>query len=115
MVMSVTPEGGLLWLKSEYHLSEVEYERIRVMHEGYLPGCQERCLEIARVHRELAALIQRNKAVTPEVKAKLEESARLRARCGELMLAHFYEVAAAMPTGAASRYLEWVTRATLMD
>ena len=32
-----------------------------------------------------------------------------------MMLAHFYEVAAAMPPPAAKRYLEWVTRETLMD
>jgi len=115
MAMSATPEGGLLWLKSEFHLGDAEYERIRTLHEGYLPGCQERCGEIARANREFFALIQKNKSITPEVKAKLEEAARLRARCKELMLAHFYEVAAAMPPGAAGRYLEWVTRETLMD
>lgn len=115
MVMPATPEGGLLWLKSEFHLGEAEYERIRTLHEGYLPGCQERCLEIARVNQDFFALIQKNKSITPEVKARLEEAARLRARCKELMLAHFYEVAAAMPPGAAGRYLEWVTRETLMD
>lgn len=49
MIMPATPEGGLLWLKTEYHLSDAEYERIRDMHEGYLPGCEERCREIARV------------------------------------------------------------------
>lgn len=71
------------------------------MHEAYLPGCQERCREIARTNREFAALIQQNKSVTPEVKAKLEQSAGLRAHCSEMMLTHFYEVAAAMPPKAA--------------
>ena len=115
MVMSATPEGGLLWLKSEYHLSDAEYERISAMHESYLPGCMERCKEIARVRTEFFTLIKQSKSVTPELKARLDESARLRARCSELMLAHFYEVAAAMPPEAATRYLEWVTRETLMD
>lgn len=115
MAMPATAEDGLLWLKTEFHLSEAEYERIRSLHEAYLPGCQQRCLEIARVRKELFVLIQKNRTVTPEVKAKLEESAALRARCGELMLAHFYDVAATMPPQAASRYLEWVTRETLMN
>mgnify|MGYP001217499892 FL=1 len=115
MLMSATPEGGLLWLKTEFHLSDAEYERISAMHESYLPGCMERCKEIARVRTEFFALIKNSKSVTPDLKAKLDESARLRARCSELMLAHFYEVAAAMPPEAATRYLEWVTRETLMD
>ena len=115
MLMSATPEGGLLWLKTEFHLSDAEYERIRDMHESYLPGCMERCKEIAQARTQIFALINQGKSVTPELKARLEESARLRARCSELMLAHFYEVAAAMPPEAATRYLEWVTRETLMD
>ncbi len=115
MVMRATPEGGLLWLKTEYRLSDADYERIHTLHEGYLPGCQERCAEIARVRKELFSLIQQSKTITPVIKFKLDESARLRSRCHELMLAHFYEVAAAMPPGAASRYIEWVTRETLMD
>ena len=114
-VMHATPEGGLLWLKSEYHLSESDYERIRVLHDAYLPGCQERCGEIVRVREDLFSLIQQNKTIIPAIKSKLDESARLRSRCHELMLAHFYEVAAAMPPGAARRYIEWVTRETLMD
>ena len=115
MLMSATPEGGLLWLKTEFHLSDAEYERISAMHENYLPGCMERCKEIARVRTEFFTLIKQSKSVTPELKARLDESARLRARCSELMLSHFYEVAAAMPPEAATRYLEWVTRETLMD
>jgi hypothetical protein len=115
MAMPPTAEDGLLWLKTEFHLSEADYERIRELHEGYLPGCAERCQEIARVRGEMLGLITKSKAVTPEIKSKLDEAARLRARCSEMMLAHFYQVAAAMPPAAASRYLEWVTRETLMD
>lgn len=115
MVMPATAEDGLTWLKTEFHLGEAEYKRIKGLHEGYLPGCRERCMEIGRVHKELVALIQQGRAITQEIKAKLDESAKLRAHCHEMMLAHFYEVAAAMPSDAAKRYLEWVTRETLMD
>ena len=115
MAMSATAKDGLLWLKSEFHLSDADYTRISNLHEAYLPGCMERCREIARVRRELSALIQENKNVTPELRTKLEESAHLRAECGAMMLAHFYQVAAAMPPPAAKHYLEWVTRETLMD
>lgn len=115
MAMPATSKDGLLWLKSEFRLSDADYDRISNLHDAYLPGCMERCREIARVRRELFALIQENKNVTPELKAKLEESAHQRAECSAMMLAHFYEVAAAMPPPAAKRYLEWVTRETLMD
>jgi hypothetical protein len=115
MAMPATAQDGLRWLKTEFQLSGSDYERIRLLHEGYRPGCEERCREIARVREELFALIRQNNAVTPEIKARLDESARLRTRCKEMMLVHFYEVAAAMPAPAASRYLEWVTRETLLD
>lgn len=115
MIMPATAEGGLLWLKSEYKLSDADYDRISNLHDAYLPGCMERCRKIAKVHGELFALIQQNKNVTPELEAKLGESAQLRSECSAAMLSHFYEVAAAMPPPAAKRYLEWVTRETLMD
>ncbi len=115
MAMPATARDGLLWLKSEFKISDADYERISNLHDAYLPGCMERCREIARVHRELFALIQENKNVTPELKAKLEQSAHQRAECSAMMLAHFYEVAASMPPPAAKRYLEWVTSQTLMD
>jgi hypothetical protein len=115
MAMPATAEDGLLWLKSEFHLSDPDYERVRLLHEEYLPGCAERCREIAGIHEQLLGLIRGNKEVTPEIRAKFDEAARLRVRCSEMMLAHFYQVAAAMPPAAASRYLEWVTRETLMD
>ena len=115
MAMPATAKDGLLWLKSEFKLSAADYDRIANLHDAYLPGCMERCREIARVRRELFALIQENKNVTPELKAKLEESAQQRAECSAMMLTHFYEVAAAMPGPAAKRYLEWVTSETLMD
>ena len=115
MVMPAAGRDGLLWLKSEFRLTDADYDRISNLHEAYLPGCMERCREIARVRRELFALIQNSKNLTPELKAKFEESAHLRAECSGMMLAHFYEVAAAMPPAPAQRYLEWVTRETLMD
>ena len=115
MAMPATAKDGLLWLKSEFKLSDADYDRISNLHDAYLPGCMERCREIARVRRELFALIQENTTVTPELKAKLEESGHQRAECSAMMLAHFYEVAAAMPPPAAKRYLEWVTSQTLMD
>ena len=115
MAMPATARDGLLWLKSEFKISDADYERISNLHDAYLPGCMERCREIARVRRELFALIQENKNVTPALKAKLEQSAHQRAECSAMMLAHFYEVAASMPPPAAKRYLEWVTSQTLMD
>lgn len=113
-IADVTGEG-LAWLKAEFHLNDDEYRQISALHQAYLPGCMERCRKIGILRDELSALIRDNRTVTPALKAKLEESAQVRAECHASMLAHFYEVAAVMPAAAAKRYLEWVARETLID
>src|SRR5262249_54093404 len=36
-------EPELAWLKSEFHLSTAEFQKVAEMHEAYLAGCAERC------------------------------------------------------------------------
>jgi RNA polymerase sigma factor (sigma-70 family) len=47
-VRQLAPNGDdLAWLRDEFHLSKAEMQRIRPLHEGYLPKCRENCARIA--------------------------------------------------------------------
>ena len=103
----------LAWLKSEFHLSDAEFQRVSQMHGEYLKDCEEMCTRIAAKNRELKALLARTNAVTPEVEKNLTEAAQLRAQCQRNMLQHFTEVSKQMPPEQGRRYLAWVQEKTL--
>src|SRR6478609_1933730 len=77
--------GDLSWLKREFHLSDVEMQRVRQLHEGYLPKCREMCGRIAGKQSEVEKALASGEA--PD--AKLTELATLRAQCQAQMLRHF--------------------------
>jgi hypothetical protein len=103
----------LAWLRREFRLSDTELQRIRQLHEGYLPKCHENCARIAARKQELQAVLDHAQGMTPEAKQKLAEVAALRAECQASMLGHFYEVSRAMPPEQGRRYLAEMQRLTL--
>ena len=103
----------LAWLRREFRLSDADMQRIRQLHEGYLPKCHENCALIAAKKRELQAALDHAQGMTPEAQQKLDEVAALRAKCQANMLAHFYEVSRAMPPEQGRRYLAEMQRLTL--
>jgi hypothetical protein len=103
----------LAWLRREFRLSDSEMQRIRRLHEGYLPKCHENCALIAAKKQELQAALDRALGMTPEAQQKLAEVAALRAKCQASMLAHFYEVSRAMPSEQGRRCLAEMQRLTL--
>jgi hypothetical protein len=103
----------LAWLRREFQLSDTEMQRIRQLHEGYLPKCHENCAQIAAKKQELQAILDHTQSVTPEAQQKLAEVAVLRAKCQANMLGHFYEVSQAMPPEQGRRYLAEMQRLTL--
>ena len=103
----------LAWLRREFRLSDTELQRIRQLHEGYLPKCHENCARIAAKKQELQAALDKAQRMTPEVQQKLAEVAALRAQCQANMLGHFYEVSRAMPPEQGRRYLAEMQRLTL--
>lgn len=107
------PAGDeLAWLAHEFGLTETELARVRPLHAGYRPQCEEMCARIAARNRDLAALLQHT-AGGPEVERQLQEIATLRAECQARMLRHFEQVAAALPAAAGARYLAEMQRLTL--
>jgi hypothetical protein len=103
----------LAWLRREFRLGDAEMQRIRQLHEGYLPKCHENCALIAAKKQELQAALDHAQGMSPEAKQKLTEVAALRAQCQANMLGHFYEVSQAMPPEQGRRYLAEMQRLTL--
>jgi hypothetical protein len=101
------------WLRREFHLNDAELQRVRQLHEGYLPKCREVCGLIAAKKKELQAVLDLGQGVTPEAEKKLAEVAALRTRCQTQMLRHFGEVSQAMPPEQGRRYLAEMQRMTL--
>ena len=113
-VRELAPSGDdLAWLRDEFHPGDAEMQRIRQLHEGYLPKCHENCALIAAKKRELQSELDKASGMTPEARQKLTEFAALRAQCQANMLAHFYEVSQAMPPEQGRRYLAEMQRLTL--
>lgn len=104
---------ALAWLRREFHLSDAEMQRIRQLHNGYLPKCHENCALIAAKKKELQAALDQAQGMTPEAQQKLAEVAALRVQCQASMLGHFYEVSRAMPPEQGRRYLAEMQRLTL--
>src|ERR1041384_4756306 len=90
-------DDPLLWLRTEFKLSDAEISHIRALHEGYKPKCQAMCARIAAKKAEAEAELATATVVTPSAAAKLKEAADLHAECQAQMLEHFYEVSRAMP------------------
>jgi hypothetical protein len=99
----------LSWLKREFRLSDTEMQRVRQLHDGYMPQCREMCGKIAAKEGEVEKALQSGE--TPDV--KLAELATLRAQCQSQMLRHFEEVSRAMPAEQGKRYLSEMRRLTL--
>ena len=107
------PADDLSWLRTEFHLGDAEMARIRKLHEGYLPKCEEMCAKIAAKKVELDAVLGNSTNVTTVVQAKLDELAALRSQCQAQMLQHFATVSQAMPPEQGRRYLAEMQKLTL--
>jgi hypothetical protein len=99
----------LSWLKREFRLSDADMQRVRGLHDGYLPQCRDMCAKIAAKQAELEKAL--DKGESPD--AKLMELATLRAQCQAQMLRHFEEVSRAMPPEQGKRYLGEMQKMTL--
>ena len=103
---SAAPE--IVWLKSEFRMGDIEFERIARLHAEYKPHCKEMSRRIDQHNKQANELIQSRNQMTPQIESLLLSGAQLRAECQRDMLRHFYAVAAQMPPAQARRYLQWV-------
>lgn len=108
----MSADDDLAWLRHEFRLSDSEMQRIRQLHEGYLPKCREMCGRIAAKQKEVEAALGTSGG-TNSAEQKLIELGTLRAECQGQMLQHFEEVSRAMPPEQGKRYLAEMQRLTL--
>jgi len=99
-------DADLVWLRREFDLTDVQFQRIRTLHTAYAAKCDLMCQRIMNANAALDAAISRNKQVTPEVQQAMGEVARVQQDCRQSMLAHVYEVSAQMDPNSAVRYLQ---------
>lgn len=113
VICCARPSDDLNWLRTEFHLNDVEMAHIRELHEGYLPQCGQMCAKIAAKKNELAAALGEGTNITSEARLKMNELADLRAQCQSQMLQHFIVVSQAMPPAEGRRYLAHMKEVTL--
>jgi hypothetical protein len=104
-----TAGDDLAWLKREFRLDDKEMQRIRQLHEGYLPKCRENCAKMAAKQDEVEKALASGQSAEPQ----LVELGTLRAQCQAQMLKHFEEVSHAMAPDQGKRYLAEMQRLTL--
>ena len=100
-----SPDMSLAWLKSEYHLSDEQFQRIDALHDAYYPQCMEMCHNIASANAQVITLLQSANALSPELEAALVQAERVHTECRMATLKHLFAVAALMPPAEAPRYL----------
>ncbi len=96
----------LEWVRSELKLSDEQFEKVRELHIGYRPKCIEMCRQIRKAHERLEDASRDADGLTPDLKAAIEDHARVHAECQEKMLEHLYETAAVLDEEQANHYLK---------
>jgi hypothetical protein len=103
----------LAWLRREFRLADAEMARVRELHKGYLPKCEEMCGRIAAKQSEVEKALAGGTNGIGLTEEKLVELGTLRAQCQAQMLMHFEEVSRAMTAEQGKRYLAEMQRLTL--
>lgn len=93
------------WLCHEYGLTPAQAERVKLLHKEYGARCGPFCDQMCAANAELENLILGSGSITPEVRAALAETDRIRTETRLAMLNHFYAVAAELPPERRRAYL----------
>jgi len=104
--VSTDRDADLMWLRREFALTDVQFQRIQALHTAYAAKCDLMCQRIMNANAALEVAISRNKQVTPEIQQAMGEVARVQQDCRESMLTHVYDVSAQMDPSSAVRYLQ---------
>src|SRR5260221_3876820 len=72
--MAAAPNGGLEWLRREFHLSDPQFKKIEALQSAYAPVCNEMCRRITEANSKLDRLLSEKREVTPELEAAIREA-----------------------------------------
>lgn len=90
---AVKAGDAMEWLRSEFHLTDEQYAKIKRLHDDYYVECSGHCAAIMEARDEGESA---------------EEVARLEAVCEHSMAEHCHDVAAVMTSDDGARYLKIV-------
>jgi len=111
LIESDQPE--LAWLKQEFSLNDVQFEKIKSIHMEFDVECHEMCQDLAESQEKLHLLIAQNSTITPEIKASLSETAAFREFCRQSTLRHLYRISALMTPEQAAQYREAMSKSVM--
>jgi len=98
---------AMMWLRTDFQLSEAQFEAIQQLHDSYAGSCEEHCRKIQEASRARAALeaAHEDAVAIAEANRKVQE---LRLVCETAITGHVRQVAALMPLDDGQRYLALV-------
>jgi hypothetical protein len=99
-------DAELVWLRREFRLTDVQFQRIRALHTAYAEKCDLMCQRIMNANAALDTAIFRNRRVTPEIQQAMGEVGRVQQECQQSMLAHIYDISEQMDPSSGERYLK---------
>lgn len=99
---------SLAWVKTDFQLSDAEFQKVCALHEAYLPQCDAMCQRMTDSGTRLSALLQSSTVMTPETEAALREYEALRAECQRKTLRHLAETAEVMKPEAGRAFMQKV-------
>ena len=97
-------EGEMEWLRSEFHLSDDQYSKIKALQDDFQPKCEEHCRNLVEANNALLKLTQSSSEYTPEVAQALESCGKVKSDCRKATLEQVYAVSHFMGDDQASRY-----------
>lgn len=100
-----TPSG---WLCHQYALGPEEARKLDSLERDYGSRCGPYCDVMCKANAHLGTLALGSDTVTPELRAAVAETDRIRTSARIAMLEHFYAVAAQLPPDKRRDYLQKV-------
>ncbi len=102
-----TDDDSLVWLRTEFKLSDKTFARVKAMHDSYEGVCAAHCEAIADSRRALERL--RSAGASPsEIDAAMKQVEKVDAECKASTEKHVEEIAAAIGGREGERYLSIV-------
>ena len=96
------------WLCHEYGLSPMQAKRMKALEKEYGSRCGPYCDAMCEANAQLEIVALGSGSVTPEVRAAVVVTDRIRTETRIAMLEHFYAVAAELPPNRRNDYLRKV-------
>jgi hypothetical protein len=93
------------WLCHEYALDPGQAERLQLLAAEYGKRCGPYCDAMCEANARLESVTLGSSGVTPDVRAAVVETDRIRTETRIAMLEHFYAVAAELPPERRRDYL----------